>query len=123
MELLKDYDCTIFYHLSKVNVVADALSCKSMGSLTYIVKVRRPLIEEIHGLEADGIKFEIKEPKVLLAYMKLQLNLINQIKVTQKEDPQVVKMIDEVRNGKIEGFELDFENVLRYQNHLCVPKV
>ena len=35
MELLKDYDVTIQYHLGKANVVADALSRKavSMGSL------------------------------------------------------------------------------------------
>ena len=29
MELLKDYDITIMYHLGKANVVADALSRKS----------------------------------------------------------------------------------------------
>ena len=36
MELLKDYDCTIDYHPGKANVVADALSRKSTGSLTYM---------------------------------------------------------------------------------------
>ena len=36
MELLKDYDCTIDYHLGKANVVADTLSRKSTGSLTYM---------------------------------------------------------------------------------------
>ena len=36
MELLKDYDCTIDYHPGKANVVADALSRKSTGSLAYI---------------------------------------------------------------------------------------
>lgn len=33
MELLKDYHCMIKYHLSKANVVADALSKKSMSSI------------------------------------------------------------------------------------------
>ena len=46
MELLKDYDCTILYHPGKVNVVADALSRKSMGSLAHIVEVRRQLVKE-----------------------------------------------------------------------------
>ena len=38
LEMLKDYDITILYHLGKANVVADALSRKSasMGSLAYI---------------------------------------------------------------------------------------
>ena len=33
MELIKDYDCVIDYHLGKANVVADALSRKTMQTL------------------------------------------------------------------------------------------
>ena len=36
IELLKDYDCIIQYHLEKANVMADALSRKSVGSLAAI---------------------------------------------------------------------------------------
>lgn len=36
MELLKDYDYMIDYHPGKANVVADALSRKAAGSLSYI---------------------------------------------------------------------------------------
>ena len=42
MELLKDYDCMIEYHLGKANMVANALSQKSSGSLYYIRAVRMP---------------------------------------------------------------------------------
>ena len=80
MELLKDYNCTILYYPSKTNVVADALSCKSMGSLAQIVEVRRLLIEEIHGLETNGAKLEIKGPRLLLAYLKIRSILIYRIK-------------------------------------------
>ena len=50
MELLKDYDCTIIYHLSKANVVADALSHKSIGSLAHIEVERRPLVIDMHDI-------------------------------------------------------------------------
>ena len=50
MELLKDYDCSILYHLSKINVVADAMSRKSAGNLAHISTERRPIIKELHGL-------------------------------------------------------------------------
>ncbi|XP_075096222.1 uncharacterized protein LOC107778573 [Nicotiana tabacum] len=41
MELLKDYDCSISYHPRKANVVADALSRKSIGSLAKSLLVER----------------------------------------------------------------------------------
>ena len=50
MELLKDYDCSILYHPGKANVVADALSRKSVGSLAHISIERRPIIKELHEL-------------------------------------------------------------------------
>jgi hypothetical protein len=33
LELIKDYDCCIFYYPGKANVVADALSRKSQGGV------------------------------------------------------------------------------------------
>ena len=77
MELLKNYDCTILHHLGKVNMVANALSHKSMGSLAHINGVRRPLINEIHRLEADRVKLEVKEPGILLAHMELYSSLFD----------------------------------------------
>ena len=50
MELLKDYDCSVLYHLGKANVVANALSRKSAGSLAHINTERRPIIKELHEL-------------------------------------------------------------------------
>ena len=44
LELIKDYDCTILYHPNKENVVADALSQKSIGNLAHLSVQRRPLV-------------------------------------------------------------------------------
>ena len=38
IELLKDYDFQILYYLGKANVVADALSRKSMESLAHVAE-------------------------------------------------------------------------------------
>lgn len=37
LELLKDYDLIINYHLGKANVVADALSRKLIGNLVVLI--------------------------------------------------------------------------------------
>ena len=54
MELHKDYDVTIQYHLGEANVVEDALSKKaiSMGNLAHLIRTKRLLAKEIQTLES-----------------------------------------------------------------------
>ena len=48
LELSKDFECSILYHPSKENVVANVLSRKSAGNLAHISPERRPIIKELH---------------------------------------------------------------------------
>ena len=45
MEYLEDYDFTLYYHLGKVNVVADALSRKPRGVLASIASREWQMLE------------------------------------------------------------------------------
>ena len=60
MELVKDYDLIIDYHLGKANVVADALSQKSFVTLAYIRIVYVPLLLDMKvlrlNLDYDGYR-------------------------------------------------------------------
>ena len=67
LELLKDYDCDILYHPGKANMVADALSRKSSGSLAHISNEKRPLIQELHQLVDQGLMMELSRSGELLA--------------------------------------------------------
>lgn len=42
----KDYDMSLQYHTCKVNVVADAFSRLSIGSLDHVDKEKRDLVKE-----------------------------------------------------------------------------
>ena len=56
LEFDKDYDLTICYHLGKANVVADALSRLSMGSLSHVEEGQRDMVKDIHRLANLGVR-------------------------------------------------------------------
>ena len=64
VELLKDYNCIIEYHLGKANMVVDVLSRKSSGSLYYIRAIKMPLFIELRKLDAE---FSVDTPLGVLA--------------------------------------------------------
>ena len=81
MELLKDYDVTILYHLGKANVVARALSRKSssMGSLAHMHIDRRPLDMEIQILADGMVRLRVSDTGSILAHIEARSSLIDQI--------------------------------------------
>jgi len=54
--MLKDYDMSVLYHLGKVNVVVDALSRMSMGSVAHVEKDKKELAHEVHHLARLGVR-------------------------------------------------------------------
>ncbi|RVW53900.1 hypothetical protein CK203_101210 [Vitis vinifera] len=56
-ELLKDYDYIIQYHLGKANVVADALSRKTIDSLAAIRGCQRQILEDLRSFTSPYQSF------------------------------------------------------------------
>ena len=50
VELIKNYKCTIEYHPGKANVVVEALSRKSTGSISHLKAVYLPRLVELRSL-------------------------------------------------------------------------
>ncbi|WMV08774.1 hypothetical protein MTR67_002159, partial [Solanum verrucosum] len=56
LELLKNYDISVLYHHKKANVVADALSRLSMGSVAHIEDKKKELVRDVHRLARLGVQ-------------------------------------------------------------------
>nr|GFC17882.1 retrotransposon protein, putative, Ty3-gypsy subclass [Tanacetum cinerariifolium] len=57
------------------------------------------------------------------ASLKIEPNLILQIKEAQKEDGELWSVVQNIKKGKQEEFRVDEHGVIWYGNRLCVPDV
>ena len=114
LELVKDYDCEILYHPGKANSVADALSRKEEVRLMTIQVFHPKLQEEINELELEIMIGS-------LANLTIQPTIFDGMKGAQELDPDLVKITNEVREGKETTFTLSEDGILHLDGRLCVP--
>ncbi|VVA41094.1 PREDICTED: retrotransposon, partial [Prunus dulcis] len=119
LELIKDYDCTIEYHPGRANVVADALSRKTTGSLTHLRTAYLPLLVE---LRKDGVELEMTQQGGLLASLHVRPILVERIIVAQLEDPTLCRIRGEVENGSRKDYAIRGDGALVTGTRICVPK-
>ncbi|KAK5825523.1 hypothetical protein PVK06_020365 [Gossypium arboreum] len=105
LELLKDYELVIDYHPGKANVVADALSRKSL-----------------FALRAMNVHLCVLPDNVLVAELKAKPLLIHQIREAQKVDDELVAKRAECVPNMESEFQIYDDDCLRYRNRLCVPR-
>ena len=104
LELFKDYDCIIDYHPGKANIVADALSRKTMVAMSLQYNDWR--------LADDG---------AMLAQLEAQPVLRQMIIDAQKNDEELQKKLQMVRDGDKTEFLEKEAGSLYFQNRICVP--
>ena len=104
MELIKDYDCTIDYHLRKANVVVDALSRKSMQML-------RALNAHL-SLSNDG---------TIVENLVVRLEMLNRMLEVQKNDVKISSIVSQIGNDKKTEFTVNETGVLHYKDRVCIP--
>ncbi|GKE80117.1 hypothetical protein Tco_1550117 [Tanacetum coccineum] len=105
LELLKDYDTNIQYHPGKANVVADALSRKS-GMIAGI-KVEEGIIRNLERLD---IELCVRGQNGFWASLRVEPNLISQIKIAQKDDGEIWVIIQNIDQQT--EFRVDDDGIL-----------
>jgi hypothetical protein len=115
LELIKDYDLGINYHLGKSNVVADALSQRSHVSQLVVNSMPFELCDEFDKLNLRIV--------VNTKAMEIEVgsSLLQEIRRGQQEDEKVQEIKRNIKEEKSLGFSEDDEGVLWYKGRICVP--
>ena len=101
---MKDYDYVIDYHSGKTNVVADALSRKSVQTL-------RLLNAHLSFSNDSAIVVELIEKP----------DLLNRVLEGQKNDEKISAIVNQSREGKETEFTVNEDGFLYYGDRGCVP--
>ena len=104
MELIKDYDFVIDYHPRKANVVAHALSRKSVQTL-------RALKAHL-SLTDDG---------EIVVELIARPDLLNRVLEAQKNDEKISAIVSQIGEGKETEFSVKEDGSLYYKDRVCVP--
>ena len=119
LELIKDYECTIEYHPGKANVVEDALSRRLESSLSHIRSGYLPLLVDLRSLR---VILEAEDSGALLATFHVRPLLVDQILAGQSQDPQMIKLKEEIEKGKKAEFQIRDDNMIVKGQRMCVPE-
>ncbi|WMV54527.1 hypothetical protein MTR67_047912 [Solanum verrucosum] len=123
LEFLKDYDMSVHYHPGKANVVADALSRLSMGSVAHVEEEIRELAKDVHRLARLGVRLMSISDGGVTVQNGAESSLVVEVKEKQDSDPILNELKGAVHNQRVEVFSQGGNGVLRYQGRLCVPDV
>ena len=117
---MSDYDCTIDYQPSRVNVVVDALSRKSQVRVNALYASRVPLLGD---LRAIGVKLQMEDrKKAILANFQVRLILIDRILAAQMEDEEVQELIRARGKWKKKDLKIwETNGMLMQENRMYVP--
>ncbi|XP_071729295.1 uncharacterized protein [Rutidosis leptorrhynchoides] len=100
--------------LEKANVVANAFSRKTFGSISCLVTHIREFERLDMGLSKRGASG-------MLANLKFESDLITRIKEAQLDDGDLWTVFQNLEEGKVKEFREDDDGVIWCGNRLCVP--
>ena len=118
LELIKDYDLEIHYHLGKANVVADALSRKASCNCISATVVHETLCQEMERMNLAMVS------EGTLVNLTLAPTLRDHIIAAQKNNVGMEKIRQRLgeNDPRVACFHLNGEGVLWFKNRLVVPK-
>ena len=109
----------MYYLPGKTNVVADALSILSMGSVAHVEEERKKLAKDVHRLARFDVRLKSISHNGVIVQNKAESSLVVEVKEKQDSDAILLELKGEVHNQKAKVFSQWGDGVLRYQSRLC----
>ena len=98
LELLKDYDMSVFYHPDKSSVVADAINRMSMGSVAHVEEGKKELVKDVHRLSRLGFRLEDSPKGGFMVLHKSVSSFIVEVKSKKHLDPLLMELKKSIRS-------------------------
>src|ERR1700733_323156 len=119
IEYLEDYDFSLLYHPGKADVVADALSRKSMGSVAALNCYRWKLRQELQKYE---LVVNLERESAYLYNLVVRPSVHQKVIDAQWEDEELQRIGHLLEIGAdSEDFSLGNDNGIRMKGRLVVP--
>jgi hypothetical protein len=117
LELIKDYDLGINYHLGKANVVAEALSRRSHLNMLEMRELLPEFCKEFEKLNLVWVS------NTEIITMEVDSTLEQDIRNGQLEDAMIQEINEQIKEEKAPRFSVDEQGTLWYKKGICVPEV
>jgi hypothetical protein len=117
LELIKDYDLEIHYHLGKENLVADALSRKEHVHSDVVAQLTDEIVEDFRRLNlgilahTEGVTIEVES------------TLEQEIRKGQIGVAKIQEIKDLITEGRGPEFMEDEQGTVWFKDRICVPDI
>ena len=116
MEFLKDYDFELLYHSGKANVVADALSRKTVHTAHIMIK-KVQLPEKFRDMK---MQVELKPEFIRCSALTISSDFLNLVRERQLADASLTGVRGQLGSDDAKDFSLGSDGILRFQGMVCV---
>jgi len=116
MEFLKDYDFEVLYHPGKSNVVAHALSRKTVHTAHLMIKVVE-LLEKFRDMKLQvelGFKF------IRCCTLTISSDFLDSVRERQLLDARLNRVREQLGSDETKDFALGNDGIQQFQGRVCV---
>ena len=100
LELIKDYDLIIDYHPMKANVVANALSRRTIAPIAF---VRSEYLPMLLSMRTSGVALDVDDCGALLAQLTMRPLLLDEIRSAQTVDSVLTQIVQRLQSDNTDN--------------------